>query len=696
MEKKNDTLHASVRFLKGVGPRIEGILAQKNIRTIADIFYLLPIRYEDKGNLQKISEIKGGENAVIVATVVSSRPVFFPRTRRKAYEAVVSDGTGTLALIWFKVILPYLKGVCARENVLLLSGQVHRFGNRLQIVHPNVTILESEAEIKDYTGVVPVYPAVDGIKQGVLRRLVLQAFDDYGGYIRGLLPQEAEAAFGLIPLLKALKGIHYPEGSPVGDGRPKEYVDRLIFEEYLLFQIAVHLRKGEVKSQKGIRFEENGDLHRRFHGGLTFELTKAQRRVMAEIGKDMSQREPMNRLLQGDVGSGKTICALMAACIAIDSGYQVAFMAPTEVLAEQHYLTVHNALEELGVAVAFLRGAMGKERSQALADIQEGKTPVIVGTHALIRDDVKFENLGLVIIDEQHRFGVLQKKSLKGKGRRPDVLVMTATPIPRTLSMVLYGDLDVSVIDEMPKGRRKIWTTVFTDENKEKIYDLVEVELKKGHQAYIVYPLVEESEKIELLNAKKMAVYLQEQVFPSRSVGLLHGRMKAEEKEQVMARFKNRGIDILVCTTVIEVGVDAPNATIIVIEHAERFGLSQLHQLRGRVGRGISPSKCLLVSSAKRTDLATRRLKVMEETGDGFQIAEEDMRLRGPGEMFGVRQSGIPEFRIGDIVRDGDIMTLARRVGEEVIRQLPDAEIAKIKALAVRRWGRTMHLSDIA
>ena len=696
MEKRNDALGTPVRCLKGVGPRIEGFLAQKGIEIIEDLFYLLPTRYEDKRNLHKISEIEDGQKVVIVATVVSSRSVFFPRSRRKAYEAIVSDGTGLLTLMWFQVILPYLKAICVKENVLLLSGQVHRFGSRLQIVHPDVTVLESEAEIDTYTGIVPVYPEINGIKQGVLRKLLFQAFDGYGSCLKSILPDGVETSYGLVPLAEALKTIHYPEDEMTAGSRSGKYVERLIFEEYLLFQVAIQLRKGEAKKLEGIGFAGDGEYRRRFLEGLTFELTKAQERVIFEIEDDMSRQEPMNRLLQGDVGSGKTICALMAACTAIDNGYQVAFMAPTEVLAEQHYLTVHKAFENLGIGVTLLRGSMGKERKHALTHIQEGRTPVVVGTHALIQHDVRFNALGLVIIDEQHRFGVLQRKLLKEKAQCPDMLVMTATPIPRTLSMVVYGDLDVSVIDEMPKGRQTILTKVFLDEKKERVYKLVETELKKGHQAYIVYPLVEESEKLELLNAKSMAAYLRESIFPSHTIGLLHGRMKAEEKEETMARFKSKAIDVLVCTTVIEVGIDVPNATIIVIEHAERFGLSQLHQLRGRVGRGTSASKCVLVSSARRTDIATKRLKVMEETGDGFRIAEEDMRLRGPGEMLGVRQSGIPEFRIGDIVRDGDIMSRARRVGEEVIPHLSETDIARVRELVARRWGKTLHLSDVA
>jgi ATP-dependent DNA helicase RecG len=424
--------------------------------------------------------------------------------------------------------------------------------------------------------------------------------------------------------------------------------------------------------------------------GLPFELTAAQTRVIKEIETDMANAEPMNRLIQGDVGSGKTICAVIASCIAVDSGYQVAFMAPTEILAEQHYLSIHRFFEALDIPIVFLRGNMGKERKAVLDGIRNRHIAVIVGTHAIIQKDVAFHNLGLVVIDEQHRFGVLQRKWLIDKGLAPDVLMMTATPIPRTLSMVVYGDLDVSVIDEMPKGRQGIKTKVFLEDGKAKVYEMIEDEIKNGHQVYIVYPLVEESDKVELLNATKMASYFQSSIFSQYRVGLLHGSMKAEEKEETMTRFKDRMIDILVCTTVIEVGIDVPNATMIVIEHAERFGLSQLHQLRGRVGRGAHASKCVLVTSSRRTELATKRLRIMEKTTDGFKIAEEDMLIRGVGDMLGVRQSGIPRFRVGDIIRDIDLMLRARSIAAESLPKLKTGDIKRIRVVIRDRWGETL------
>ncbi len=748
MGKKNDYLGLPVHSLKGVGPKISILMERKGIKTIEDLFYFLPIRYEDRRHLRKISEIKEGEKALIVAKVVASKSLFFRHFRKKAYEAIVDDGTGSISVKWFQWISQYLKNVCRKGNILLLSGMVGKFGNRLQMVHPDITILEDENEIEAYKAIVPVYSEIEGLKQGTLRNLIKRAFEDYGGHIKSIVPAEIEKLYGLVPLYEAFLKLQFPDDDVSSQTSSLElltslrhrYLERLIFEEYFLFQLALLMKRGEVKKEQGINFQAKGAYYNRFEKGLPFKLTSAQKGVLKEIEGDMVRNEPMNRLLQGDVGCGKTICAILAACIAIDSGYQVAFMAPTEILAEQHYLTIHRVFEGMGIPLTFLRGNMGKERREVLEGIKKGKIRVAIGTHALIQEDVEFEKLGLVVIDEQHRFGVIQRKLLKEKGSGvggqrsedrvrgfegsrvqgeevkdvpvdfqlairnpqsaihsvPDTLVMTATPIPRTLSMVVYGDLDVSIIDEMPEGRQKIWTKVFLDKNKNTVYGMIEEELKKERQVFIVYPLVEESEKVELLNAKEMAAYFQKSVFPSYRVGLLHGRMKAEEKEATMFRFKNRGIDILVCTTVIEVGIDVPNATMIIIEHAERFGLSQLHQLRGRVGRGLHPSKCILITSEKKTALATKRLKVMEETTDGFVIAEEDMKLRGPGDMLGVRQAGLPHFRVGDIVKDVNIMIHARKVAEEVMHKFTADDVVKINEKVMERWENNIHFSDIA
>lgn len=696
MEKENDITTISIRHVKGVGPKVASLFTKKDIHTIEDFLYFLPIRYEDKRTIRKISELKEGEKALILARVIASRPVYFPRARKRAFEATVRDDTGSLTLRWFHVVLPYLRELCAKDNVLLSAGKVTKFGNRLQIVHPETVLLETENELESLQGIIPVYSEINGIKQGVIRKVVRQAIDEFKEDIRSIIPTVLENLLGIVSFQNAVVKIHYPDESFLDEANRQVFVKRLIFEEYICFQLSLQLERRSVKKEKGIRFSQKGKHRREFEKKLPFMLTGAQLRVIREIEEDMASETPMNRLLQGDVGSGKTICAVAAACVAIDNKYQVAFMAPTEILAEQHYLAVHRFFDEIGIPVVYLRGNMGKERSDILKSIKNDYAKIVVGTHALLQGDIEFHKLGLVIIDEQHRFGVLQRKNLKQKGLRPDTLVMTATPIPRTLSMVVYGDLDVSVIDEMPAGRHKVRTRIFLEGDKKEAYRLIEEELKGGGQAFIVYPLVEESDKIDLLNATDMAHYMQEDIFPDKKIGLLHGRLKAEEKVEVMLRFKKKLIDILVCTTVIEVGIDIPNASIILIEHSERFGLSQIHQLRGRVGRGVKPSQCILIASGKLTNLAKQRLRVLEKTVDGFQVAEEDLRLRGPGEIFGLKQSGIPEFRLGSLVRDGDIMSSARKAAEEIIPMLSAEELVQIEKQVTKKWGDSARLSDIA
>ena len=432
---------------------------------------------------------------------------------------------------------------------------------------------------------------------------------------------------------------------------------------------------------------------------LPFQLTAAQRRVINEIKIDMTKPSPMNRLIQGDVGSGKTIVAFAAALIAIENQYQVAIMAPTEILAEQHFLTLHQMAEKIGIKIAYLFSSMKKSsRDEVCNNIKNGKINLIIGTNAIIQEGVEFAKLGLGIIDEQHRFGVIQRATLKRKGESPDILVMTATPIPRTLAMTVYGDLDISIIDEMPPGRKPIKTKVFHEKERQRVYDLISKEVEGGNQAYIVYPLIEESEKLDLLNATKMYEHIQKEIFPQYRVALLHGRMKSDEKEEVMQRFKTGEVQILVATTVIEVGIDVPQATLMVVEHAERFGLSQLHQLRGRVGRGEKPSYCILLAQYKKSDDARRRLKIMEETNDGFKIAEEDLNIRGPGEFIGVRQSGIPDFRVANIIRDARILNEAREEAFELVRKDPflqDTQNFFLKEVLKQRWKGRLELARV-
>jgi ATP-dependent DNA helicase RecG len=678
-----------VSQLKGVGPKITQSMEEKGITIVENLLYYLPLRYMDRRTIHAVAGLAEGERGNIVATVTAYRSLFFRHARKKGYEVVVEDETGAISLKWFQWSPSYLKRICKKGNILFLSGQVSRFGEKLQMVHPDVVVLEDEDEGNEFRKIIPLYSPMDGVKQGVLRKLIEEALDLCGEDVKSIFPESVEQHHELVPLPVAFQHIHSPEEDLYKEGPRHRYIERLILEEYMLFQSALWMNRMARKKEKGIPFHPQGPLYRKFTDTLPFALTDAQKKVIYEIETDMASAEPMNRLVQGDVGSGKTICAVIASCAAIDNGYQIAFMAPTEILAEQHYLSIHRFFEALGIPIAFLRGNMGKERKAVTDGIRSGSIIVIVGTHAIIQKDVTFHNLGLVVIDEQHRFGVLQRRWLIEKGLTPDVLMMTATPIPRTLSMVVYGDLDVSVIDEMPKGRQAIKTKVFLDDDKTKVYKMIEDEIKDGHQVFIVYPLVEESDKMDLLDATKMASYFQKSIFSQYRVGLLHGSMKAEEKEKTMTRFKDRMIDILVCTTVIEVGIDVPNATMIVIEHAERFGLSQLHQLRGRVGRGVHASKCLLVTSSRRTELATKRLRIMEKTTDGFKIAEEDMLIRGVGDMLGTRQSGIPRFSVGNIIRDVDLMLRARNICGESLPKLKTAEMKKIKEAIRDKWGET-------
>jgi ATP-dependent DNA helicase RecG len=703
-------LTGDVGLLKGVGPKIALRLRAKGITTVEDLLYLLPLRYEDRRTISPISDIREGQRAVILGKVIDCQPTFFHRARNTPYEAVLSDETGEISLKWFRWTPSHLQRVCRKDALLLAIGEVTRFKSGLQIIHPQISLLDDAEGANRYREVIAVYPDVEGIKPADLRKMVGAACAYAESKAEGFIPSKVCGIHGLMSLTDAFNTIHRPDNPQPHDGPDRRCLERLILEEYFLFQAALLLRKAEMNDEEGIPLRTRGPHFKAALEGFPFSLTAGQNRVVDEIRSDMGRSRPMNRLLQGDVGSGKTICAILASCIALDGGCQVAFMAPTEILAEQHYLGIHRLFEKLGLEVAFLRGGMGAERRRIGSRIRSGEIRVVVGTHALLEKDIVFKRLGLVVIDEQHRFGVLQRKTLQEKATLlhiagqslpksnpiPHILVMTATPIPRTLSLVVYGDLDVSVLKELPRGRQSVWTKVFKDPEREQMLRLVGEELERGCQAFMVYPLVEESEKVALLDARSMAKHLDAEVFPGHSVGLLHGRMRPQEKESLMTDFKARRINLLVCTTVIEVGIDVPNAAVIVVEHAERFGLSQLHQLRGRVGRGAHPSKCLLVAGGETGTAAWKRLRILEKTTDGFVIAEEDMRLRGPGEVLGVRQSGLPNFRVGDIVHDGSLMTQARRLAEEGIEVMTTKEKESLAQKAMVRFGPGPGLSHIA
>lgn len=694
-ENAVDVRLLSVGSLKGVGPVISEKLANKGIVTVEELLYFVPVRWLDRGNIKTISELSAGEEASLVAVVDSHRSLFFRHARKKGYEVIVTDETGYLSLKWFQWSRGYLEQICRKGTALFVSGRVGQFGDFLQIVHPSVTVLADDEGPEKARMVLPVYSQVEGIKQGVIRNIIAEAVNVFNSGPLCVLPEKHEQHHSLMPFPDAIRSVHGLDGA-FDEARSAASVKRVILEEYLQFQITLMAKKRKAHKEKGIAFKMKSPILERFLKGLPFDLTGGQKRVIGEIVSDMGRNVPMNRLLQGDVGSGKTVCAVAGACVAIDSGFQVAFMAPTEILAEQHYLNVHRWFGDLGIPAILLKGGMGKERKEIVKKIRSGAVPIIVGTHAIIQSDVDFHRLGLVIIDEQHRFGVDQRKRLKNKSFYPDVLNMSATPIPRTLSMVIYGDLDVSVIDTLPEGRQAIKTIVLSEDKRDKARVMVEKELRSKSGIFIVYPIIEESENAGIRNATQMAGHWQNSVFPEHRVGLLHGRMNTKDKENIMEMFRQRKIDILVCTTVIEVGIDIPHATMIIVENAERFGLSQLHQLRGRVGRGSEPARCILLTSTARTNLASKRLKIMEKTNDGFTIAEEDLRIRGVGDMLGVRQSGLPPFRVGDIVRDIDIMGQARRIAEEFASTLSDRELQELMNRIGDRFEDKQALSDIA
>lgn len=694
--RPSSRLKASVLEVRGVGPRIGELLGKKGINTIEDLIYFCPIRYEDRRLVKNIGSLTEGERASVVGRVVSSKESLSRNRRKRIRTAVLEDSTGRIVLTWFRFVRQYLSALCRKGNMLFATGQVGRFGGTLQMVHPDTFLLDDEEDADSRQGILPIYSELEGIKQGTVRRIMREALADCAGSIESYIPNEIEGVYKIPTLGAAFSNLHNPDGTAFDENTQRALYRRLIIEEFFLFQAALLLKGRELKQEQGIAFESKGALHAGLTRRLPFELTTGQQRALDEILGDMEKAEPMNRLLQGDVGCGKTIVAIAAACVALDCAYQVAFLAPTEILAEQQYLTVHRTFEALGVRPILLRGGIGQKEKKALVEeIREGTARVVVGTHALLQEDVTFKNLGLAIIDEQHRFGVLQRKALKEKGSNPDMLVMTATPIPRTLAMVVFGDLDVSIIEGMPAGRQPIATRVFADAGRDKVYELVRRELREGRQAFLVYPLIDESDKMELRDATGMAAHLQKDVFPEFRIRLLHGRMATEEKEEIMLAFRRGEIDVLVSTTVIEVGIDIPNATVMVVEHAERFGLSQLHQLRGRIGRGAHPSKCLLVASEKQTANAVRRLKKMEETQDGFRIAEEDMSIRGPGDMLGVRQAGLPRFRVGDIVRNGDIMSQARAIAVTWLSTAPREAVERLRAESIRRWGENLDLYEV-
>jgi ATP-dependent DNA helicase RecG len=733
-------LSTPVQFVKGIGPRVAEVLAAKGIHTVDDLLHYLPFRYEDRVNPRGIAELRAGEMATVIAEVRTSGLFRTRKTNTPIFQMTAGQGRARLKCLWFHGA--YLKDRFKPGQMVALYGKVDldRRGE-LQIMQPQVEILGEPNQEGEAAGervsaslevgrIVPIYEATGNgrLTSRWFRRIIHSVVENLSADLPDPIPAAIRSRMDLISPRQALLRVHWPDpGESLQDlqsSRTPAHL-RLIFEELFFIELGLELKRRLQKAQSGIAFQLDDRVRAAIKKILPFHPTTAQKRVLKEIATDMQKPFPMRRLLQGDVGSGKTIVAFEAAIIAIENGYQVALMAPTEILATQHYLSARRILENAGYRIVLLTGSLEADRKREIRrHVAQGNAQLVIGTHALLEEKVEFEKPGLVIVDEQHRFGVLQRLKLMKKsseavpgsgldagsaahpGERrsplsaePDVLVMTATPIPRTLALTLYGDLDFSVIDEMPPGRTPIVTRRVGDERSPEVWDFVRKQVTAGHQAYVVYPVIEENEENELKAAMKMYKELSTRVFPALKVAVLHGRLDAEIKELTMRLFQKGEIQILVSTTVIEVGVDVSNATVMVIEHAERFGLAQLHQLRGRIGRGAAKSYCILMTGGKVSEEGDRRLDAMVRSNDGFQIAELDLELRGPGEFFGTRQAGMPSFQVANLIRDRQLLEAAKREAAAVVGRSDPAITEPEVERAIRhmrsRWQRGYGLVEV-
>jgi ATP-dependent DNA helicase RecG len=734
-------LSTPVQYVKGVGPRIAEILAAKGIHTVGDLLHYLPFRYEDRLNPRGISELRAGEMASVIGEVRNSG-LF--RTRSKPiFQLTVGQGRARLRCLWFNAT--YLQDKFKPGQMIALYGKVEedQRTRELQIIQPQFELVgdstengssnadKKAAESLELGRIVPIYEAAGPVTSKWFRKIIRTALDNLTPDLPDPIPAAVRSHMGLVSPRAAIWNVHWPEpGESFVDlqsSRTPAHI-RMIFDELFFVELGLELKRQQLKAQTGIAFKLDDRVRSAIKKILPFHPTAAQKRVLKEIAGDMEKPYPMRRLLQGEVGSGKTIVSFEAAIIAIENGYQVALMAPTEILAQQHYFSARRILENAGYRIVLLTGSLENDRKREIRrHIAQGNAQLVIGTHALLQEKVEFAKLGLVIVDEQHRFGVMQRLKLMKKsgesseedhvgtaapGRpaeqssaaasaagEPDVLVMTATPIPRTLALTLYGDLDLSVLDQLPPGRTPIITKQLTDDQSPKVWEFVRKQVTAGHQAYIVYPVIAENEDSELKAAIKMYRELSGHVFADLKIGLLHGRLDADLKDQVMRMFQTGELHILVATTVIEVGVDVPNASVMVIEHAERFGLAQLHQLRGRIGRGAAKSYCVLMTGGKVTEEGQRRLQAMVDTNDGFKIAELDLELRGPGEFFGTRQAGMPDFRVANIIRDAQLLEAARREAAAVLAgpnsEISSAEISRALVEMRSRWQHTYGLVEV-
>ena len=686
-------LTTALQYLKGVGPERAKLLARKGLTTVEDALFFMPIRHEDRTQLTPLRSITVGQVVTCTGTVAGISPPP-PGRARAPLVILLRDASGFATVTLFG--RGWLMRVLQRGQRLIVHGKGARFKDKITLQVQDWELVESDDDEPIHAGaLVPVYSTTEGLPQRALRSLLWRLVEAHARDVAETLPEALRRRRDLASLPEAVSQAHFPPG----EAQRLRAHRRLAYEDFLLLQLGLAMLRARTTRTHGIAMRPPGALVSRLRAALPWSLTAAQERVWSEIRGDMAAPYPMHRLLQGDVGSGKTIVAALAVLTAVEAGYQAAVMAPTEILAEQHFMTLRHLLEPLGVPVTLLTSALRtRERTARRAGLATGEIGCAIGTHALVQERVEFRRLGLIVVDEQHRFGVAQRARLKAKGEQPDVLVMTATPIPRTLALTLYGDLDVSVIDELPPGRKPVVTAARTESRRRKIYAFLREQVAAGRQIYVVYPLIDESELIDLKAATDMAAHLQRDVFPDLVVGLLHGRLSFDEKDAIMTRFKAGEIHVLVSTTVIEVGIDVANASVMLIEHAERFGLSQLHQLRGRVGRGPWKSYCILLTAGKLGEDAKRRVEAMEATNDGFRIAEVDLQLRGPGEFFGTRQSGLPEFRVADLLRDAALLEDARRDALAIIAadpQLRASEHRGLRDALLARWRGKLALASV-
>ncbi len=728
-------LTTPVQYVKGIGPKLAEILATKGVATVGDLLHYLPFRYEDRLNPRGIAELRAGEMATVIAEVRNSG--LFRTRRMPIFQLTVGQGRTRLKCLWFNAT--YLQDKFKAGQLIALYGKVEQDrGGELQIVQPQYELLgeasgngadDKAAASLEVGRIVPIYESAGQGKVTTrwFRRAIRTALEALTPDIAETIPAAVRGRLALLSEREALWKVHWPEAGEsfeaLQSARTPAHI-RLIFEELFFTELGLEMKRRQLKAETGIAFQLDDRVREAIKKILPFHPTTAQKRVLKEIAEDMQKPHPMRRLLQGDVGSGKTIVSFQAAIIAIENGYQVALMAPTEILAQQHYFSARRILENAGYRIVLLTGSLETDRKREIRrHIAQGNAQLVIGTHALLEEKVEFARPGLVIVDEQHRFGVLQRLKLMKKSgdsntrggadalvrpaekseapqsAEPDVLVMTATPIPRTLALTLYGDLDLSVLDELPPGRTPIVTRRVGDERSSEVWDFLRKQITKGHQAYVVYPVIAESEESELKAAIKMYRELSEKIFPDLKVGLLHGRLDPDLKDQVMRLFQKGELQILVATTVIEVGVDVPNAAVMVIEHAERFGLAQLHQLRGRIGRGAAKSYCILMTGGKVTEEGEKRLDAMVRTNDGFQIAELDLELRGPGEFFGTRQAGMPTFAVANLIRDRHLLELAKREAAAVMagpnEEITQVEISRALVALRMRWQHMYGLVEV-